>query len=216
MGVRLEWPTGTITQTFKDKDNLVRRVIVQPHKRQGQTKTPQPKERAIHDLVLLKAVSAKDNPGPDDIRLTNAPAEARALLSNITIAERELFSNDPNERPQQQPKKNQFQQTKGPRKEPLTNKEISYLQNTASALLQKIQTSRTNKQPPKLNPLASPFKPTPKTTQNAIPTTKETQQNTTHKVHAQLHSPPPIEWDKYYSHTYNDQGQIKHALNQTQ
>merc|ERR1712148_154233 len=23
---------------------------------------------------------------------------------------------------------------------------------------------------------------------------------------------PPIEWDKYYSHTYNDQGQIKHAL----
>merc|ERR1712074_315085 len=152
MGVRLEWPTGTITQIFKDKDNVGRSFIVQPHKRQGQAKTPQPKERAIHHLVLLKAVSAKDNPGPDDISLNNAPAEATALLSHIEIAERELFWNDPRERPQQQPNKDQFQQTMGSEKETLTEKEISYLQNTANALLQRIQTIRPNKTPPKLNP----------------------------------------------------------------
>ena len=34
---RLDWPTGTITSAIPDKDNLVRRVIVQPHKKPGQT-----------------------------------------------------------------------------------------------------------------------------------------------------------------------------------
>merc|ERR1712074_158764 len=102
----------------------------------GQTKTPQPKERAVHDLVLLKAVSAKDNPGPDDISLNNAPAEARALLSNIEIAERELFWNDPNERPQHQLQNDHPKPSEDSKKEEtLTEKEISYLQNTASALL---------------------------------------------------------------------------------
>ena len=38
---RLEWPTGVITSVTTDKDGLVRRVFVQPHKKQGQTTTPQ-------------------------------------------------------------------------------------------------------------------------------------------------------------------------------
>ena len=80
---RLDWPTGTITQTFKDKDDLVRRVIVQPHKKQGQERTPQPKERAIHDLVLIKAITAKEIPGPDETSLNNAQEELKALLSQV-------------------------------------------------------------------------------------------------------------------------------------
>lgn len=55
---RLEWPTGDITSVTTDKDGLVRRVYVQPHKKQGQVATPQLKERAIHDLVLIKAIPA--------------------------------------------------------------------------------------------------------------------------------------------------------------
>ena len=35
--------------------------MVQPHKKPGQDASPKPKERAIHTLVLLKAITAQDN-----------------------------------------------------------------------------------------------------------------------------------------------------------
>merc|ERR1712082_61016 len=50
---RLDWDTGTIISATVGKDNLVRKVIVQPHKKPGHKVCPAPKERAIHDLVLL-------------------------------------------------------------------------------------------------------------------------------------------------------------------
>ena len=70
---RLEWPTGVIISVTTDKDGLVRRVFVQTHKKQGQTTTPQLKERAIHDLVLIKAITAKDNPYPDSTTIKTNP-----------------------------------------------------------------------------------------------------------------------------------------------
>ena len=60
---RLEWSTGTITETITAQDGLVRRVIVQPHKRSDKSTTERPRERAIHDLVLLKEMHT-DSPNP--------------------------------------------------------------------------------------------------------------------------------------------------------
>ena len=54
---RLEWPTGTITEVITAKDGLVRRVVVQPHARKGKSITESPRERAIHDLVLLRSLT---------------------------------------------------------------------------------------------------------------------------------------------------------------
>ena len=85
---RLESPTGVITSVTTDKDGLVRRVFVQPHKKQGQTSTPQLKERAIHDLVLIKAITAKDNPYPDSTTSKNAPPEAKILICSFTNEDR--------------------------------------------------------------------------------------------------------------------------------
>ena len=82
-----------------DKDGLVRRVYVQPHKKQGQVATPQLKERAIHDLVLIKAITAKDNPYPDSTTIKTAPSEARVLKSSFTHEDRKMFWNDPMESP---------------------------------------------------------------------------------------------------------------------
>ena len=96
---RLLWSTGTITSVTTDKDGLVRRVMVQPHKQQDQAKMPQVKERAIHDLVLLKAINAKDNPVPDCTTSSNTPSEAKVLLTSTAHYDREMFCNDPTERP---------------------------------------------------------------------------------------------------------------------
>ena len=88
---RLKCPTGTIVEIFTDKDSLICWVIVQSHKKHGRTRTLQLKDEAIHDMVLMKAVTAKDNPGPEDTSLINTPKEAKALSSHISTDERELF-----------------------------------------------------------------------------------------------------------------------------
>merc|ERR1712105_193893 len=44
---RLNWSTGTIINTTTASDGLVRRVTVQPHKRQDKATTEAPRERAI-------------------------------------------------------------------------------------------------------------------------------------------------------------------------
>ena len=96
---RLDWPAGLITSITTDKDGLVRRVYVQPHKKQGQTSAPQLKERAIHDLVLIKALCAQDNPYPDSITIKTAPSEAKILKSSFTPEDRKILWNDPQESP---------------------------------------------------------------------------------------------------------------------
>ena len=83
---RLDWDTGTIISTTMDRDNLVRRVMVQPHKKPGQETIPKPKERATHDLVLLKAITAKDNPAPDTTTVPSAPPVSYTHLTLPTKA----------------------------------------------------------------------------------------------------------------------------------
>ena len=72
--------------------------MVQPHKKPGQITCPKPKERAIHTLVLLKAITAQDNPNPDN---TEKPGlteeEAKALRSLIIEDDPELFTIFPEE-----------------------------------------------------------------------------------------------------------------------
>ena len=158
---RLLWSTGTITSVTTDKDGLVRRVMVQPHKRHEQSNTPQARERAIHDLVLLKAINAKDNPVPDCTTSSSTPPEAKILLRSTTSYDREMFCNNPSERPKAtytntstpcslQTPKQLIEQPK------ITEEEIATIQDTASAFLNKITKLR---QQPKLNPEAVPFNP---------------------------------------------------------
>merc|ERR1711873_95104 len=80
---RLDWDTGTIISTTVDKDNSVRKVLVQPHKKPDQKVCPKPKERAIHDLVPMKAITAKHNPAPDTTTVPNAPPPAHVFLCSI-------------------------------------------------------------------------------------------------------------------------------------
>ena len=76
---RLDWPTATIINVKVDQDQLVRRVTVQPHRRPGKSTTEAPRERAIHDLVLLKALQQEDK--PSRVRL---PKETEELTQEQT------------------------------------------------------------------------------------------------------------------------------------
>ena len=89
---RLEWSTGTIITVMPDKDKLVRRVIVQPHKKPGQDSAPSAKERAIHDLVLLKAFTMMDNPPPDTTKIPSAPKEATIMMTHHRILDQKSVS----------------------------------------------------------------------------------------------------------------------------
>ena len=71
--------------------------MVQPHKKPDQTVCPKPKERAIHDLVLLKAITAQDTPLPDTTTAPNAPPEANVFLCSILEDDPELFKIFPEE-----------------------------------------------------------------------------------------------------------------------
>merc|ERR1712018_1059362 len=156
---RLEWPTGTITQVFKDQDNLVRRVIVQTHKKSDQERTPQPKERAIHDLVLLKAITAKDNPGPEEeLSLNYVPNELKTLLCQVRTEQREPhLSSTVQLTRQKSPNKHNLPTTQQ-HSLTLSDKEIFALQNTNNAILNKIEHIRQSRSQ-SLNPSASPFRP---------------------------------------------------------
>ena len=148
--------------------------------------------------------------GPDDHNINNAPEEAKALCSHINTDESELSGVYPNEHPTLPCQKvNYIAQKPKPPQEILTEEEISSLQDTVSALLNKIQTIRQDKVAP-LNAQAPPFISKSKQAMNQtslIPTPSSVQ-----TTQAQIHSPPPMKWEQCYSHTYNDQGHIKHAL----
>ena len=202
---RLDWPTGVITSVTKDQDNLVRRVLVQPHKRQGQTKTPQIKERAIHDLVLIKSFTYQDNANPDSTTNRNAPAEAKSFLCSVYAEDRELLCDDPIETPPLSRITRPKQMT-----QPLSENEISTLQTTVDDILNKIDTIRKTTKQPTLNPEATPFTPNIDITNE--PTEQVPIPKTTITTTAQVHSYPKLKWEEFYSHSYVDQGQLKHAL----
>ena len=99
---RLEWSTGTIISVTPDKDTLVRRVMVKPHKRPNQNIDPAPRERAIHDLVLIKSITSPDHPHQDSSQHKDAPEEALAFRTSFQVIERGLFPSIPDKPPKSQ------------------------------------------------------------------------------------------------------------------
>ena len=150
---RLDWATGTITSVIAGRDKLVRRVVVQPHKRPGQNVAPSPKEREIHDLVLLKSFQMMDNPLPDSTSIPKAPVNATIMMTTQKQIDKELYVFDPedghptgsilrttniSECSIQQPKQ---------LIDKLTLEESDFLQNSATALLNQIQLIKKSEQP---------------------------------------------------------------------
>jgi len=86
---RLEWPTGTITEVITADDGLVRRVVVQPHARKGKPTTEAPRERAIHDLILLSSLTERDQPTTVDTSGLNQK-EAEQVLKTTECWENTL------------------------------------------------------------------------------------------------------------------------------
>ena len=173
-----------------DKDNLVRKVLVQPHKKPDQKVCPKPKERAIHDLVLLKAITAKDNPTPDTTTAPNAPPEANVFLCSILEDDLELFKIYPEECQTHAPLTDTaITPTTGsiqqPTIEQLPQDDVAFLQTSADALLHKINTLRGEK-PCDLNPQAPPFTPQP----SLSSTTNHCLVVTTAEVHPQPKAVP--------------------------
>ena len=128
--------------------------MVQPHKKPGHPLCPVPKERAIHDLVLLKAITAKDNPTPDTTTAPNAPPEASVFLSSILENDPELFRIFPEEC---QPNALTATATSQQVATIMPQDDATFLQASAHALLHKIQKLR--EEPHALNPKAPPFTP---------------------------------------------------------
>ena len=59
---RLQWSTATITQIIEDTDGIVRRAVVKPHARTDKATTQASRERAVNDLILIKAFTEIDVP----------------------------------------------------------------------------------------------------------------------------------------------------------
>ena len=188
---RLEWSTGTIISVTPDKDTLVRRVMVKPHKRPNQTLDPAPRERAIHDLVLIKSITSPDHPHQDSSQQKDAPEEASAFRTSFQVLERGIFPSIPDKLPKSQnhnPIGSQYSCIQQPTKmiEPIPEKDITFLQSTSDAILQRISDIRKNSLNTK-NP-------------NSIP------------LNQPSNCYPKLEWDKHYIHSYLDQGHLKHQL----
>ena len=154
--------------------------MVQAHKKPNQQACPKPKERAIHDLVLLKAITAKDIPTPDTTTAPDAPPEARVFLTSI-MADEDLFEIDPEDCHTDLPVPNAYT---SPSVAPiLPQDDTIFLQASADALIHKINTLRGEKSCD-LNPQAPPFTPQP----SSNSTTNHCLVVTTAEVH-----PPPKE-----------------------
>ena len=123
--------------------------MVRPDTRHDKSTTQAPRERAIHDLVLLKAITMKDHPAQDTMDARNVPTDATVLKLSRHTVDPELFPTNPDAHPDYQiPNRNpvisQFMQ-------PLSNQltdlipqsDMEYLQSTATALLTKIGHMKT-------------------------------------------------------------------------
>ena len=62
---RTQWNLGTITDTYKSDDGLVRSVLVKPHRRDDKSVTEKERKRPIHDLVLIKESLIEDETTPE-------------------------------------------------------------------------------------------------------------------------------------------------------
>ena len=197
---RLDWATGVIIASTPDKDGLVRKVTVQQYKQPGQASNPPLKDRAIHDLVLIKAITAQDNPRPDCTTSSKAPENAHTLMSHITPEEEGLFWSDPSER-----FRTRIQSTEDrihqPEQEitPLPEQDIAYLQDASTSIINKIHRIRQERKNTKLSPDAPPFKPksrTPSPVYSTITTS------------AQIHGHPKLDWKAHYAQSEIDQGHL--------
>ena len=82
---RLKWSTGTIVDTEPDrKDGLVRRVTVQPHSPKSSRSPRKPLKRAIHNLVLLKELTAR-NPEGEEMNLSSLKNTEDPLVANEVL-----------------------------------------------------------------------------------------------------------------------------------
>ena len=146
---RLDWSTATITDVTRDKDGLVRKVMVRPDSRHDKSTTQALRERAIHDLVLLKAITMRDHPERDIMDAPNTPEEATILKFSSPLYDHELFTTTPEERPSLQISSSHFRASHV--QQPISNKltdpfsklDSEFLQTTADALLAKIEYLRT-------------------------------------------------------------------------
>ena len=175
--------------------------MVQPHKKPDQNSCPKPNERAIHDLVLLKAITAKDKPNPDTTTVPDAPPEARVLLCSILADDPELFKIYPEECLTHAPMINA---DTSPEFAPIMpQNDATFLQTSADALLHKIQQLR-REEPHALNPKAPPFTPLPNpnsttdlclmvTTAEIQPQPKEVRPNTRKKPQPIFVSPTKVD-----------------------
>ena len=120
--------------------------MVQPHQKDDKQSKPAARERAIHDLVLIKAITQQDNPAdcttkPKDL----SPSEVHLLTSIMSPVDTGLFQNDLEERP---PSNQQYADCTIQRPEqliaPLQENEVAFLQTTASSIINKIGKSSVN------------------------------------------------------------------------
>ena len=114
--------------------------------------------------MLLKAINAKDNPVPNCTTSSNTPPEAKILLSSTASYDREMLCNNPSERPTALSNDNimpcSLQTPEQLIDQPqITEEEITTIQNTASASLNKIHRLRQYAKHSNLNLDATPFNP---------------------------------------------------------
>ena len=165
--------------------------MVKPHKRPNQNIDPAPRERAIHDLVLIKSITSPDHPHQDSSQLKDAPEEASAFRTSFQVIERGLFPSIPDKLPKSQnpnPVGSQYSCIQQPTKiiDPIPEKDITFLQSTSDAILQRISDIRKNSLNTK--------KP------NSISSNQPT------------NCYPKLDWNKHYTQSYLDQGHLKHQL----
>ena len=80
---RLQWSTGIIVETIPGRDGLVRKVVVQPHRRRGQKSMPRQLTRAIQYLVLLKEVHTTPEKSGLDIEKLDSIQEQQQVLTTM-------------------------------------------------------------------------------------------------------------------------------------
>lgn len=134
----------------------------------SQETCPKPKERAIHDLVLLKALTVQDNSILDSTKRPVLSAEEAIVLKcSIIEDDLELFKNYPEEYFHHTKEENTIHRHKTASIEqpirliePIPHEDATFLQDSANALLNQMEQIR-KKDSNNLNPEDTPFFPFP-------------------------------------------------------
>jgi len=136
---RSKWSTGTITQIIPSKDGLIRRVVVKPHSREDKSTTQTPRERAVHDLVLIKALSEQNQPPEDCRKDPKAPKDAQILLGQMDMYDPNEITSPVTEMPQLP--KNDRPPTQN---HTYTESDCNVLQDLADFFMEGIKANRNN------------------------------------------------------------------------